>query len=274
MSAPTRSMTTTMCGTRPGSCVSSGSRAGCGDHSAISSRGLPTSGWSSTTVPSAATTTARPPQVPASPPSLPCSSRPRTASTTASGAPCPVSFSATARTRRSSSVSAFSVVCETSAQTVAKGPGVLTTGSRKETSMVAAYPPTGPSHPVWGAGGAGRRSPMTEHDQLPLPDYDHLPIGGLASRIRTLDAAGVQTLLDYEKAHGNRLQVVQIMRNRLTSLQSGAQPSGGAPAADFTPEAGVPAAGGSKVSEATTGPAMNPPSQGDPTNPAQPRSTG
>jgi hypothetical protein len=115
---------------------------------------------------------------------------------------------------------------------------------------------------------------MTEHDTLPLPDYDHLPIGGLTSRIRTLDAAGVQTLLDYEQAHGKRLPAVQILRNRLTALHEGAQPSGGDPAADFTPEAGVPAAGGSKVSEATTGPAMNPPSQGDPTNPAQPRSTG
>jgi len=115
---------------------------------------------------------------------------------------------------------------------------------------------------------------MTEHDQLPLPDYDHLPIGGLASRIRTLDAAGVQTLLDYEQAHGQRLPAVQILRNRLTALHEGAQPSDGDPAADFTPEAGVPAAGGSKVSEATTGPAMNPPSQGDPTNPAQPRPTG
>jgi hypothetical protein len=112
---------------------------------------------------------------------------------------------------------------------------------------------------------------MTEHDQLPLPDYDHLPIGGLASRIRTLDAEGVQTLLDYETSHGNRLQVVQIMRNRLTSLKSGAQPSGGDPAADVTSEAPEHAAGGSKVSEATTGPKINPPSAGDPTNPAQPR---
>src|SRR3954464_10145439 len=112
---------------------------------------------------------------------------------------------------------------------------------------------------------------MTEHDQLPLPDYDHLPIGGPAARIRARDAAGGQTLLDYEKTHGNRLQVVEIMRNRLSSLQAGAQPSGGDPAADFTSEAPEPAAGGSKVSEATTGPKINPPSQGDPTNPAQPR---
>jgi hypothetical protein len=110
---------------------------------------------------------------------------------------------------------------------------------------------------------------MTEHDQLPLPDYDHLPIGGLASRIRTLDAAGVQTLLDYEQSHGNRLQVVQILRNRLNALQSGAQPSGGDPAADVAAEAPEHAAGGSKVSEATTGPKINPPSHGDPTNPAR-----
>jgi hypothetical protein len=111
---------------------------------------------------------------------------------------------------------------------------------------------------------------MTEHDQLPIPDYDQLPVGGLTSRIRTLDAEGLQTLLDYEQKHANRIQVVQIMKNRLTSLKEGAQPSGGDPA---TPAADDPqhAAGGSKVSEATTGPAMNPPSQGDPTNPAQPR---
>ena len=114
---------------------------------------------------------------------------------------------------------------------------------------------------------------MTEHDQLPLPDYDHLPVEGLTSRIRTLDAAGLETLLEYERAHADRLQVVTIMENRLTALREGAQPSGGDPAA---PAADDPAhaAGGSKVSEATTGPVINPPSQGDPTNPAQPRSTG
>jgi hypothetical protein len=115
---------------------------------------------------------------------------------------------------------------------------------------------------------------MTEHDQLPLPDYDHLPLGGLTSRIRTLDRAGVQTLLDYERAHGDRAPVVTVLENRLAALENGAQPSGGDPAADFTAEAPEPAAGGSKVSEATTGPAMNPPSHGDPTNPAPPRSTG
>ena len=115
---------------------------------------------------------------------------------------------------------------------------------------------------------------MTEHDQLPLPDYDHLPLGGLTSRIRSLDQTGVQTLLDYERAHGDRAPVVTVLENRVTQLEEGAQPSGGDPAA-VTPEAPPgAAAGGSKVSEATTGPVINPPSHGDPTNPAQPRSTG
>ena len=114
---------------------------------------------------------------------------------------------------------------------------------------------------------------MTEHDQLPLPDYDHLPVEGLASRIRTLDAQGLETVLEYERAHADRPQVVAIMENRLASLREGAQPSGGDPAA---PSADDPshAAAGPKVTGEGRGPEINPPSQGDPTNPAQPRSTG
>ena len=114
---------------------------------------------------------------------------------------------------------------------------------------------------------------MTERDDLPLPDYDHLPVGSLISRIRSLDTAGLQTLLTYEKSHANRIQVVSAMQNRLSGLQEGAQPSGGDPAA-VGADAPASAAGGSKASEATSGPPVNPPSHGDPTNPAQPRSTG
>jgi hypothetical protein len=114
---------------------------------------------------------------------------------------------------------------------------------------------------------------MTSNDDLPIKDFDHLQVGGLTSRIRSLGAEDLQTLIGYERAHANRFQIVQIMENRLTSLKSGAQPSGGDPAA-VGADAPAPAEGGSKVSEATSGPAMNPPSHGDPTNPAQPRPTG
>lgn len=118
--------------------------------------------------------------------------------------------------------------------------------------------------------GPGRRRPMTERDDLPLDDYDHLPVGSLISRIRTLDTAGLQTLLDYERRHANRFQVVRAMESRLDGLQNGEQPSGGDPAASGA-DAPAPAEGGSKASTATTGPAINPPAHGDPTNPAQPR---
>jgi hypothetical protein len=111
---------------------------------------------------------------------------------------------------------------------------------------------------------------MSEHDTLPLPDYDHLSLGALTSRVRTLDTAGVQTLLEYERAHGDRAPVVTVLESRLQSLRDGAQPSGGDPSATGADDP-THAAAGSKVSEATSGPPINPPSHGDPTNPAQPR---
>jgi hypothetical protein len=110
---------------------------------------------------------------------------------------------------------------------------------------------------------------MPERD-LPIDDYDHLPVGSLISRIRTLDTNGLQTLLDYEKGHANRIQVVSAMQSRLGSLKDGAQPSGGDPGA-ATPEAAPAADSGSKASAATSGPPVNPPSHGDPSNPSQPR---
>jgi len=108
------------------------------------------------------------------------------------------------------------------------------------------------------------------HDELPLPDYDHLPVGSLQSRIRSLDAAGLEALVAYERAHGNRLPVVQVLENRLAAVQQGAELSDGSPVAP-TPEIQHAPAPGSAASPQTEGPAINPPSQGDPTNPAQPR---
>lgn len=70
---------------------------------------------------------------------------------------------------------------------------------------------------------------MTDKDQLPIPDYDHLAVGTLAHQIRSLDASGLQALLDYEKGHGNRLPVVQVLERRFAELQDGDEPSGGDP---------------------------------------------
>ena len=62
---------------------------------------------------------------------------------------------------------------------------------------------------------------MRERDDLPLPDYNQLQVGSLTSRIRTLGAEDLQTLIDYERSHAKRVQVMAAMENRLTSLKAG-----------------------------------------------------
>src|SRR5687768_16155536 len=66
-------------------------------------------------------------------------------------------------------------------------------------------------------------------EELPLPDYDHIPLGTLGSRISSLDEQGLQALLGYEQGHGNRLPVVQVLEARIDALKNGAQPSGSIP---------------------------------------------
>ena len=105
------------------------------------------------------------------------------------------------------------------------------------------------------------------HKELPLPDSDHLPVGTLPTRINGLDEADVAQLVTYEKAHGNRLPILQILEKRLQDLQSGAEPSG--TRNPTTPE--VQGNAGTPQPSSVPGPPVNPPSHGDPTNPAQPR---
>ena len=110
-----------------------------------------------------------------------------------------------------------------------------------------------------------------DHVDLPLPDYDHLPLNSLILRVRTLDLEQLDAVLAYERAHADRLPVVQGLEQRRVQLEAGAEPSGGSPTA-FAPEkvAGPPVQ--PRIDQTTEAPSINPPSHGDPTNPAQPRS--
>src|SRR4051812_27730908 len=82
-------------------------------------------------------------------------------------------------------------------------------------------------------------------DRLPIPDYDHLPLGSLTHRIRSLDVGEVVALLNHERAHADRVPVVQVLERRVEALRSGvAEPSGGDPAA-AQPEHAPPPSGGS-----------------------------
>lgn len=107
-------------------------------------------------------------------------------------------------------------------------------------------------------------------DALPIPDYDQLPESTLEQRVRALDASGLETVLTHEPAHANRLSVVQLLERRLEAVREGAEPSGGDPAAP-TPEVASGPPNPSRTDSSSGAPPINPPSQGDPTNPAQPR---
>ncbi|MCW2587170.1 MAG: hypothetical protein JWN55_2686 [Frankiales bacterium] len=75
--------------------------------------------------------------------------------------------------------------------------------------------------------------PVTSHDELPLPDYDHMTLGSLRGRLRSLSLEQLVQVRDYEKAHANRLPVITLLDNRIAKLASDASatpsPGGAAP---------------------------------------------
>jgi hypothetical protein len=91
--------------------------------------------------------------------------------------------------------------------------------------------------------------------ELPLPDYDQLPLGELRHRIRALDEPALRALFEHETQHGNRVPVLEVLHGRLRELTHGAEPSGGnpanAPGVTHTPA-------GSRVQESTAADAGTP----------------
>jgi hypothetical protein len=110
---------------------------------------------------------------------------------------------------------------------------------------------------------------MTSNGSLPLPEFDHLPVGSLATRIRSLDVQQVEQLIEYERNHAQRVQVLGLLERRRDELKDGHGPTGGDPNAVKPELAGQPAADSKAGPE--PGPPINPPSQGAPDNPSQPR---
>ncbi|BBY31458.1 hypothetical protein [Mycolicibacterium sediminis] len=84
--------------------------------------------------------------------------------------------------------------------------------------------------------------------ELPLPDYDAMSIGDLRSRIRSLDADQLLTVLTYEAGHAARVPVLEILEARQRELEGGAEPSPGNP---MNAPSGQSSSGGSPVQEST-----------------------
>lgn len=110
-----------------------------------------------------------------------------------------------------------------------------------------------------------------EHSDLPLRDYDHLPVSAVAQRIRSLTDGQLGQLLDYERAHAGRPAVVQVMQVRLAELQAGAEPTGGRQ--QTGPDWPRSAATERPADSAPTseGPPSFPPPHGNPAQPARPK---
>lgn len=70
---------------------------------------------------------------------------------------------------------------------------------------------------------------ITAHSDLPLADYDHMTLGSLRGRLRSLDMQQLVQLRNYEKSKADRLPVITLLDNRIAKLSNGESvPSGSA----------------------------------------------
>ncbi|MDQ0604583.1 hypothetical protein QF037_008928 [Streptomyces canus] len=108
-----------------------------------------------------------------------------------------------------------------------------------------------------------------QHDELPIPDYDHLSLGALEQRIGSLTTDELDALRRYESEHANRALVMRLLEARLDrpSADTAASSDGGR-GGPMTPD---PPRGGSKVTPQTAAPPLHPPPHGTPDQPAKPK---
>lgn len=64
-------------------------------------------------------------------------------------------------------------------------------------------------------------APAAPTGELPVPNYDDLTIASLRARLRNLSADQVAQLVDYEKSHANRADVIQMFERRIAKLAEG-----------------------------------------------------
>jgi hypothetical protein len=84
-------------------------------------------------------------------------------------------------------------------------PAAVTEQTSTKSSVAAEAPATNPQAPA---------------TSLPVPNYDTLTVPSLRARLRNLDPAQLHTLIDYEKAHAGRADVLTMFERRIAKLQS------------------------------------------------------
>jgi len=56
---------------------------------------------------------------------------------------------------------------------------------------------------------------------LPVPNYDNLSVASLRARLRNLSADQISQLIDYEKSHAGRADVITMFERRIAKLAEG-----------------------------------------------------
>ena len=59
---------------------------------------------------------------------------------------------------------------------------------------------------------------------LPLANYDQLSVASLRARLRNLDVAQLGELIEYERAHANRADVITMFERRIAKMQAETTP--------------------------------------------------
>jgi hypothetical protein len=57
--------------------------------------------------------------------------------------------------------------------------------------------------------------------ELPVPNYDDLSVASLRARLRNLSADQISQLIDYEKGHAGRADVISMFERRIAKLAEG-----------------------------------------------------
>ena len=68
---------------------------------------------------------------------------------------------------------------------------------------------------------AGEPAAAPADSEPPLPNYDQLSIASLRARLRNLDVTQVRGLVEYEKGHAGRTDVLGMLERRIAKLEAG-----------------------------------------------------
>jgi hypothetical protein len=75
--------------------------------------------------------------------------------------------------------------------------------------------------PVTAEAPVAAEAPAAQDEDVPLPNYDELSVASLRARLRNLDAAQVKQIVEYERAHAARADVITMFERRIAKLEAG-----------------------------------------------------